>query len=174
MEPFEDTEEDFWDGDSFAELTLPLEPLLFDLVFAGTGFLRPPGLLLTILVAFLEAFTFSLEPLAEFLDGNFLLAVIFADFPVAFLAPVLTLVKLPGFGVLSPDDFVPPPFCIATLLGEDFFLTTADLACDLACGVFPTEGLVVLVGRFLGLKGNHPVNLGGLLGKEATSRKVSN
>ncbi len=171
MEPFEDTEEDteedFLDGDSFDELTLPIEPLLFGLVFTGTGFLRPPGLLLGISVAFLEAFTFALEPLAEFLDGNlfldgnFLPAVIFADFPVAFLALGLTLVKLLGFAVLSPDDFVAPPLCGATFLGEDFFVTTADLACDLASGDLLAEGLVVLVGRFLGLKGNHPVNLGG-------------
>ena len=62
MEPFEDTEEDFLDGDSFDELTLPIEPLLFDLVFTGTRFLRPPDLLLGISIAFLEAYTFALEP----------------------------------------------------------------------------------------------------------------
>ena len=95
------------------------------------------------------------------MDGNFLPAVIFADFPVAFLALGLTLVKLLGFAVLSPDGFAVPPLCGAALLGEDFFLTTADLACDLASGDLLAEGLFVLAGRFLGLKGNHPVNLGG-------------
>ncbi len=45
-----------------------------------------------------------------------------------------------------------------------FFLTADDLeASDLAGGDLLADGLAVLVGRFLELKGIHPVNLGGLL-----------
>ncbi len=114
---------------------------------------------------------FSAEPrwlagLAEatvfFLAGFLIVDAKLDFFLVDFLAGAILLVAtglLADLAEVRPPlpDLTPTALGPATDLEAAFFLVSALPEADLVAGC-----LVVLVGRFLGLKGIHPVNLGGL------------
>jgi hypothetical protein len=153
---------DFGAGVSLEELPL----LLFATVLLWRDFSAladlPP---LTTVDCLTEVF-FPLLLLGKFFKAPRTAEEVLVEPTAAFLGLALALVNLLLLADLSPVDFELIPLGLVGFWDEVFFLTADDLeAGDLAGGDLLAEGFAVLVGRFLELKGIHPVNLGGLLGE---------